>query len=228
MFSSQFKNLCVAWRMMFADAFHWHFYPHRSGFLLQHQAALESDEHRRGKSQWWRLLPRILRGLRGAYWWPPTRCGRAHAARSTCAQPSEHTVVQGNYLTVISSICQVVLYNSNLTNLHNLTGDQIGAYFGYTIATCDINGDGLDDILIGAPMWTDFTLMGKFETGRVYVVYQDKNVSLVQTCWHFKSLKYGKKSIGQQSFVTECISGFKREAGEPGAPAGVALHYAHI
>ena len=73
---------------------------------------------------------------------------------------------------------QVVLYNTNLTNLHNLTGDQIGAYFGYTIATCDINGDGLDDILIGAPMWTDFTVMGKFETGRVYVVYQDKNVSL--------------------------------------------------
>ena len=73
---------------------------------------------------------------------------------------------------------QVVLYNTNLTNLHNLTGDQIGAYFGYTIATCDINGDGLDDILIGAPMWTDFMVMGKFETGRVFVVYQDKNVSL--------------------------------------------------
>ena len=73
---------------------------------------------------------------------------------------------------------QVVLYNTNLTNLHNLTGDQIGAYFGYTIATCDINGDGLDDILIGVPMWTDFTVMGKFETGRVFVVYQDKNVSL--------------------------------------------------
>ena len=78
----------------------------------------------------------------------------------------------------ITGLFQVVLYNTNLTNLHNLTGDQIGAYFGYTIATCDINGDGLDDILIGAPMWTDFTVMGKFETGRVYVVYQDKNVSL--------------------------------------------------
>ena len=64
--------------------------------------------------------------------------------------------------------------------MHNLTGDQIGAYFGYTITTCDINGDGLDDILIGAPMWTDFTLMGKFETGRVYVVYQDKNVSRIR------------------------------------------------
>jgi len=70
---------------------------------------------------------------------------------------------------------KVVLYNSNLTNLNNLTGDQIGAYFGYSIATCDLNGDGLDDILIGSPMWTDYSIMGKFETGRVYVVYQDKN-----------------------------------------------------
>jgi len=70
---------------------------------------------------------------------------------------------------------KVVLYNSNLTNLHNLTGDQIGAYFGYSIETCDLNGDGLDDILIGSPMWTDYAVMGKFETGRVYVVYQDKN-----------------------------------------------------
>merc|ERR1719153_150458 len=40
---------------------------------------------------------------------------------------------------------KVVLYNSNLTNLHNLTGDQIGAYFGYCLASCDVNGDGLDD-----------------------------------------------------------------------------------
>jgi len=24
-------------------------------------------------------------------------------------------------------------------------------------------------------MWTDYAVMGKFETGRVYVVYQDKN-----------------------------------------------------
>ena len=44
---------------------------------------------------------------------------------------------------------QVVLYNANLTNLNNVTGDQIGAYFGYSLASCDVNGDGLDDLLIG-------------------------------------------------------------------------------
>ena len=44
---------------------------------------------------------------------------------------------------------KVVLYDSNLNNLNNLTGDQIGAYFGYSLASLDVNGDGLDDLLVG-------------------------------------------------------------------------------
>ena len=73
----------------------------------------------------------------------------------------------------------MVLYNSNLTNLHNMTGDQIGAYFGYSVASGDLNGDGLDDVIIGAPMWTNYEIMGKFETGKVFVVYQNSLVNLI-------------------------------------------------
>ena len=32
---------------------------------------------------------------------------------------------------------------------------------------------------LGSPMWTDYAVMGKFETGRVYVVYQDKQVTII-------------------------------------------------
>ena len=37
----------------------------------------------------------------------------------------------------------------------------------------------LKNIVSGAPMWTDHSSMGKFETGRVYVVYQSKEVMVV-------------------------------------------------
>ena len=40
-----------------------------------------------------------------------------------------------------------------------------------------MNGDGLDDVVIGAPLHTDFT-GDKYETGRVYVVYQNAEVGL--------------------------------------------------
>jgi integrin alpha 8 len=72
----------------------------------------------------------------------------------------------------------VVIYSSDLTNLHNITGEQIGAYFGYSICVLDIDGDGLDDIVVGSPMYTDFDDPAmKIETGRIYVIYQTKRVS---------------------------------------------------
>ncbi|ODM94960.1 Integrin alpha-PS2 [Orchesella cincta] len=71
--------------------------------------------------------------------------------------------------------CVVVIYSSDLLHIQNITGDQIGAYFGYTLTVLDIDGDGLDDLVIGAPMYTDFDDPAmKIETGRVYVIYQSR------------------------------------------------------
>jgi hypothetical protein len=72
----------------------------------------------------------------------------------------------------------IFLTGRTMGQLHNLTGSQVGAYFGHAVAVCDVNGDGLDDVVIGAPMHTDFSLSGgRYETGRVYVVYQNREVS---------------------------------------------------
>ena len=46
------------------------------------------------------------------------------------------------------------------------------------MAVLDANGDGLDDIAIGAPLHSN--PMDKYETGRVYVVYQNEAVSAFQ------------------------------------------------
>ncbi|KAJ4919224.1 hypothetical protein JOQ06_022608, partial [Pogonophryne albipinna] len=49
----------------------------------------------------------------------------------------------------------------------------IGSYFGYTVATTDLNSDGLTDLLVGAPMFMMRGSDGRLEEmGRVYVYLQ--------------------------------------------------------
>jgi len=72
----------------------------------------------------------------------------------------------------------VILYTWNLTNIRNITGVQLGAYFGYSLCASDVDGNGVDDIIIGAPMFTHYgNNEGKYETGRVYIVYSNRPVS---------------------------------------------------
>lgn len=46
-----------------------------------------------------------------------------------------------------------------VTNLH---GSDIGEYFGASLATGDLNKDGLDDLVVGAPHW-------KNDNGRIHI-----------------------------------------------------------
>lgn len=49
---------------------------------------------------------------------------------------------------------------------------QIGTYFGYAVASSDVDGDGKDDLIVGAPLHTEPNNENKYEVGRVYVFYQ--------------------------------------------------------
>ena len=73
----------------------------------------------------------------------------------------------------------MLLYTWNLTNHLNLTGEQLGSYFGYALCVSDLDGDGRDDLVVGAPLFTNFTKNKEhYETGRIYVYYQSVYVSI--------------------------------------------------
>uniref|UniRef100_A0A7N6FJD8 Integrin, alpha 8 n=1 Tax=Anabas testudineus TaxID=64144 RepID=A0A7N6FJD8_ANATE len=68
----------------------------------------------------------------------------------------------------------VAMINStNLTFIQNFTGEQMASYFGYAVAVTDLNGDGTDDVLVGAPLYMEREMESKpREVGRVYLYLQ--------------------------------------------------------
>uniref|UniRef100_A0A8C8DD11 Integrin alpha-2 domain-containing protein n=1 Tax=Oncorhynchus tshawytscha TaxID=74940 RepID=A0A8C8DD11_ONCTS len=69
---------------------------------------------------------------------------------------------------------QVAVINStNLTFIMNFTGEQMASYFGYSVTVSDLNGDGYDDVLVGAPLYMERERESKpKEVGRVYLYLQ--------------------------------------------------------
>ncbi|CAH1238107.1 ITGA8 [Branchiostoma lanceolatum] len=73
----------------------------------------------------------------------------------------------------------VAIYDSNLAVLQAmpektaLIGEQMGSYFGYSLVVQDVNGDGLDDIIVGAPMYSS-PREHLWDLGRVYVYHLEQ------------------------------------------------------
>lgn len=66
-----------------------------------------------------------------------------------------------------------ILSGSDIRSLYNFSGEQMASYFGYAVAATDVSGDGLDDLLVGAPLLMERTADGRpQEVGRVYVYLQ--------------------------------------------------------
>ncbi|XP_063093927.1 integrin alpha-8 isoform X2 [Cavia porcellus] len=66
-----------------------------------------------------------------------------------------------------------IINSTDMTFIQNFTGEQMASYFGYTVVVSDVNNDGLDDLLVGAPLFMEREFESSpREVGRVYLYLQ--------------------------------------------------------
>lgn len=95
---------------------------------------------------------------------------------------------------------QVFIYKAlsrELLQVKKITGEQIGSNFGHSVAVSDLNDDGRDDLIVGAPsFWNrDAQQIG---VGQIYVYYQSERHKLPSDT---KTAITGKVANGRFGFA---------------------------
>ncbi|KAI8128031.1 Integrin alpha-PS2 [Lucilia cuprina] len=105
---------------------------------------------------------------------------------------------------------KIVVNKWNMVNLFNITGRQIGEYFGYAMATSDVDGDGLDDLIIGAPMYSEpGNAEGKYDVGRVYILLQTSTND--RTRWSTEHIRDGFNTKGRFGLALTTLGDINRD-----------------
>ena len=101
--------------------------------------------------------------------------------------------------------------NVDLPDGKNLevSGDNVGDRFGKSVAGCDITGDGIDDLIVGAP-FSSLDSRFSFDTGKIYI-YVTKNNKLEKGIP--SDISPGQDSIGGRfGSSVECLGDIDNDA----------------